>query len=130
MRTGNLFLRWPTSNLSTSPDKKFVYGPLSFLRAEWWDKRSRFVLVRYSLEGKEQGPGLTAVAPPPSPGPAHYLVARDHRLPALRHVHLLMNVLHRDLLVSARSLALKREQALLIGGCHARYCSGKSASPH
>src|SRR6266508_2356768 len=36
--------------------------------------------------------------------------------PALRHVHLLMNVLHRDLLVSARSLALKREQALLIGG--------------
>src|SRR6266516_2442779 len=52
--------------------------------------------------------------PPPSPGPAHYLVARDYRLPALRHVHLLMNVLHRDLLVSARSLALKREQALLI----------------
>src|SRR5215813_10157098 len=57
-----------------------------------------------------------AVAPPPSPGPAHYLVARDHRLSALRHIHLLMNVLHRDLLVSARSLALKREQALLIGG--------------
>src|SRR6516165_11895953 len=26
-----------------------------------------------------------AVARPPSPGPAHYLVARDHRLPALRH---------------------------------------------
>src|SRR5215471_10429068 len=45
-----------------------------------------------------------AVARPPSPGPAHYLVARDHRLPALRHVHLLMNVLHRDLLVSARSI--------------------------
>jgi hypothetical protein len=39
-------------------------------------------------------------------GPARYLVARDHRLPALRHVHLLMNVLHRDLLVSARSLSL------------------------
>src|SRR5262245_19059825 len=56
-----------------------------------------------------------AVAPSPSPGPAHYLVARDHRLPALRHVHLLMNVLHRDLLVSARSLALKREQALFDG---------------
>jgi hypothetical protein len=54
-------------------------------------------------------------APPPSPGPARYLVARDHSLPALRHVHLLMNVLHRDQLVSARSLALKREQALLIG---------------
>src|SRR5262245_36573403 len=54
--------------------------------------------------------------PPPSPGPARYLVARDHGLPALRHVHLLMNVLHRDLLVSARSLALKREHALLIGG--------------
>src|SRR5499427_5069504 len=42
------------------------------------------------------------------PGPARYLVARDHRLPALRDVHLLMNVLHRDVLVSARSLALKR----------------------
>src|SRR5262249_1363552 len=57
-----------------------------------------------------------AAAPPPSPGPARYLFARYHRLPALRHVHLLMNVLHRDVLVSARSLALKREQALLIGG--------------
>src|SRR5215470_19049666 len=57
-----------------------------------------------------------AAAPPPSPGPARYLVARDHRLTALRHVHLLMNVLHRDVLVSARSLALKREQALLIRG--------------
>src|SRR3954451_22272511 len=48
--------------------------------------------------------------------PARYLVPRDPRLPALRDVHLLMNVLHRDLLVSARSLALKREQALLTGG--------------
>jgi hypothetical protein len=48
-------------------------------------------------------------APSPSPGPAHYLVARDHRLPALRDVHLLVNVLHSDVLVSARSLALKRE---------------------
>src|SRR5262249_6146700 len=48
--------------------------------------------------------------------PARYLVTRDHRLSALRHVHLLMDVLHRDLLVSARSLALKREQALLISG--------------
>src|SRR5262245_54035586 len=63
-------------------------------------------------------PPAVAAAPPPAPwrGPARYLVARDHRLPALRHVHLLMNVLHRDLLVSARSLALKREHALLIGG--------------
>src|SRR5262249_37175937 len=57
-----------------------------------------------------------AVAPPPSPGPAHYLVARDHGLPALRDVHLLVNVLHRDVLVSPSSLALKREQALLISG--------------
>src|SRR5262249_20232649 len=57
--------------------------------------------------------------PPPSlPRPPRYLVARDDRLSALRHVHLLMNVLHRDLLVSARSLALKREQALLLGTCH------------
>src|SRR5262245_57716173 len=55
-----------------------------------------------------------AVAPPPPP--ARYLVARDHRLPAFGDVHLLVNVLHCDVLVSARSLALKREQALLIGG--------------
>src|SRR5215831_8153977 len=47
-----------------------------------------------------------AVAPPPSPGPARYLVARDHRLPAFGDVHLLMNVLHRDVLASAGSLAL------------------------
>jgi len=31
---------------------------LSFLRAEWWDDSSRFVLIRYSLEGKEQELGL------------------------------------------------------------------------
>src|SRR5262249_12806162 len=55
-----------------------------------------------------------AVAPPPSPGPAHYLVARDHRLPALRHVHLLMNVLHRDVLVSASVLV---ELALCYPAC-------------
>src|SRR5262249_12899957 len=61
-------------------------------------------------------PPAVAPLPPLPPGPARYLVARAHRLPGLRHVHLLMNVLHRDLLVSARSLALKREQALLIGG--------------
>src|SRR5262249_58310486 len=30
----------------------------SFLRAEWWDDSSRFVLIRYSLEGKEQELGL------------------------------------------------------------------------
>jgi hypothetical protein len=38
------------------------------------------------------------------------------RLPALRHVHLLMNVLHSDVLVSARSLAVKRKQALVLPG--------------
>src|SRR5215831_596390 len=53
-----------------------------------------------------------AVAPP---GP-RYRVARDHGLPALRDVHLLVNVLHSDVLVSPGSLALQREQALLIGG--------------
>src|SRR5215813_12742199 len=47
-----------------------------------------------------------AVARPPSPGPARHLVARDHRLPAFGDVHLLMNVLHRDVLASAGSLAL------------------------
>src|SRR5262249_17556697 len=29
-----------------------------------------------------------SLSPPPPPGPARYLVARDHRLPALRDVHL------------------------------------------
>src|SRR5438309_2697817 len=61
-------------------------------------------------------PPAVAPALPAPPGPARYLVARDHRLPALRDVHLLVNVLHSDVLVSARSLALKSEQALLIGG--------------
>ena len=44
-----------------------------------------------------------------------YRVARDHGLPAFCDIHLLVNVLHSDVLVSARSLALKREQALLTG---------------
>src|SRR6266446_372737 len=58
-----------------------------------------------------------AVAPPPSlPRAPRYRVARDHGLPALRDVHLLVNVLHSDVLVSPGSLALQREQALLIGG--------------
>jgi hypothetical protein len=48
--------------------------------------------------------------------PTRYLIARDHGLSAVRHVHLLMNVFHRDVLISPRSLALKREQALLKGG--------------
>src|SRR4029077_10007692 len=80
--------------------------------------------VRHN-QGLKAGPHALALArkrciahfrpsPRRPPGPARYLVARDHRLPAFRHVHLLMNVLHRDLLVSARSLALKREHALLI----------------
>src|SRR5262245_45522714 len=50
-----------------------------------------------------------AVAPPgPSSLPLapRYRVARDHGLPALRDVHLLVNVLHSDVLVSPGSLAL------------------------
>src|SRR5947207_14554380 len=43
--------------------------------------------------------------------PARYLVPRDHRLPALRDVHLLLNVCRSDTRVPARSLAMKREQA-------------------
>jgi len=31
---------------------------ISFLRAEWWDERSRFVLVRFAVNGKEQELGL------------------------------------------------------------------------
>lgn len=31
---------------------------ISFLRVEWWDDSSRFVLVRYSRAGKEQEFGL------------------------------------------------------------------------
>jgi hypothetical protein len=41
-----------------SIDLKIEKGPLYFIRAEWWDDRSRFVLVRYALEGKEQELGL------------------------------------------------------------------------
>src|SRR6266699_1197124 len=52
--------------------------------------------------------------PPPLPLAPGYRVARDHGLPALRDVHLLVNVLHSDVLVSPGSLALLREQALLI----------------
>src|SRR5512133_1808376 len=49
-----------------------------------------------------------ALAAPPCPSlpsfdAARYLVPRDHGLPAFRNVHLLMYVLHRDLLVSARA---------------------------
>src|SRR5207247_3564747 len=50
-----------------------------------------------------------AVAPPGLSLPflaSRYRVARDHGLPALRDVHLLVNVLHSDVLVSPRSLAL------------------------
>src|SRR4029077_6084405 len=55
--------------------------------------------------------------PPPSlPRAPRYRVARDHGLPALRDVHLLVNVLHRDVLISPGPLALQREQALLIRG--------------
>jgi hypothetical protein len=72
-------------------------------------KRALVVLMSaFSSLIVDHPPAVAPVAPPPSPGPAHYLVARDHRLAALRHVHLLMNVLHRDLLVSARSRALHR----------------------
>jgi len=45
--------------------------------------------------------------PPPSlPLAPRYRVPRDHGLPALRDVHLLVNVLHSDVLVSPGSLAL------------------------
>src|SRR5215470_14591675 len=44
-----------------------------------------------------------AVAPPAP----RYRVARDHGLPALRDVHLLVNVLHSDVLASPGSLAGK-----------------------
>jgi hypothetical protein len=33
-------------------------GVVSFLRAEWWDPSSRFVLVRYSRKGHEEELGL------------------------------------------------------------------------
>src|SRR5215468_8899108 len=63
-----------------------------------------FALTRASRRARTTGsslifdhPPAVAPAPPPPPGPAHYLVAPDHRFPAFRHVHLLMNVLHRDL---------------------------------
>jgi hypothetical protein len=33
-------------------------GELTFLRAEWWSKSSRFALVRYSYQYKEEEFGL------------------------------------------------------------------------
>src|SRR5258707_5489105 len=54
-------------------------------------------------------------SPAPSlPLAPRYRVARDHGLPALRDVHLLVDVLYSDVLASPGSLALLREQALLI----------------
>src|SRR5438132_11213000 len=47
-----------------------------------------------------------AVATPSLPRAPRYRVARDHGLPALRDVHLLVNVLHSDVLASPGSLAL------------------------
>src|SRR5215472_17173702 len=77
-----------------------------------------FAIIRASRRARMRSPSRArgsllifdhppAVARPPSPGPARYLVARNHRLPAFRDVHLLVNVLHSDVLVSARPLALK-----------------------
>src|SRR5262245_2427793 len=83
-------------------------------------RASRRARTRSIGSSRARGLSLIFDHPPPSlrrrPLAPRYLVARDHRLPALRDVHLLMNVLHRDVLASAGSLALKREQALLIGG--------------
>src|SRR5262249_8655651 len=55
-------------------------------------------------------------SPASPPGAPRDRVARDHGLPAFRDIHLLVNVLHSDVLVSPGSLALQREQALLIRG--------------
>src|SRR5262245_47721721 len=44
--------------------------------------------------------------PPSLPRAPRYRVARDHGLPALRDIHLLVNVLHSDVLVSPGSLAV------------------------
>jgi len=33
-------------------------GPLRFLRAEWWKEAPRFVLLRYTLHGKEIPNGI------------------------------------------------------------------------
>src|SRR5262245_31798010 len=80
-----------------------------------------FAITRASRRARTRSIGSRSLArglslifdhPPPSlrrsrsPGPARYRVARNHGLPAFCDIHLLVNVLHRDLLVSARSLAL------------------------
>jgi hypothetical protein len=34
------------------------FGPVRFLRAEWWKEAPRFVLLRYAIRGQEQELGL------------------------------------------------------------------------
>ena len=34
------------------------FGQLELVRAEWWDEAPRFVLLRYSLNGREQPSGV------------------------------------------------------------------------
>jgi hypothetical protein len=33
-------------------------GPLQFLRVEWWDESSKFAVIKYSINDREEGLGL------------------------------------------------------------------------
>jgi hypothetical protein len=48
----------PGTNVITLEGKIEDIGPLHFLRAEWQDETSRFVLIRYAVNGQEQPFGL------------------------------------------------------------------------
>src|SRR6516165_6703835 len=60
-----------------------------------------------SIGSRSRGSLFIFRSPPPSlPLAPRYRVARDHGLPAFCDIHLLVNVLHSDVLVSPGSLAL------------------------
>src|SRR5260370_8574608 len=76
---------------------------------------SRFAeLLRFSVLTRNAGrrDRLRLCNTPPPPGPARYLFAPDHRLPTFRHVPLLVNLLHNDVLPPPRSLPLYHTHAL------------------
>ena len=88
---------------------------------------SRFAeLLRFSVLTRNAGrrDRLRLCNTPPPPGPARYLVARDHGLPSFCDVHLLVNVLHRDVLASPGSLGRAKPVARV---CRGRRWLGRAA---
>src|SRR5262249_23500391 len=73
-------------------------------------------------------------SPAVAPRAPRYRLARDHGLPALRDVHLLVNVLHGDVLLppfpTRRSSDLGPPACAAPCSCHHEACSARSAWPH